>query len=135
MTADQSADAGQLYTRARVSPTASQLSPRSWDSTPVGWSTPWTGGTVTDPAQRRITLHTQRDLVVTHRADEREAYSADGLAIRHCWRVNEYLLVTRLWFALVASHIEIIMGWNARLASAGNLASDPVTAKPYAIRL
>ena len=48
---------------------------------------------------------------------------------------QEYLLVTRFWFALVASHIEIIMGWNARLACAGNLASDPVTAKPYAIRL
>ena len=25
------------------------------------------------------------------------------------------------------------MGWNARLASGGNLASDPITAKPYAI--
>ena len=25
------------------------------------------------------------------------------------------------------------MGWNARLASAGNLASDPATAKPYPI--
>jgi len=52
---------------------------------------------------------------------------------RHYWRVNEYLLVTRFWFVLVASHIEIIMGWNPRLASRRKLAFDPVTSKPYAI--
>ncbi len=46
---------------------------------------------------------------------------------------REYFLATRLWFALVASHIEMTMGWNARLAAAGNLASDPITAKPYPI--
>src|SRR5882757_482047 len=42
------------------------------------------------PAQRRITLHTQKDLVAIHRKSERvfRGRFSDTARLRHCWRVK-----------------------------------------------
>jgi hypothetical protein len=53
---------------------------------------------------------------------ERDLFGIEEGPVDTETNAREYLLATRLWFALVASHIQIIMGWNARLTSAGNLA-------------